>query len=171
MYFCRGVNLLLERMQKCCHLVFDNNNWRSCSDHLAAFFLFLLLQTKYDWRHVKWQIRLLEIKKKKKRSERTTVIKMYDKKWTELDSFAKISFSLTWRNIGCLFKFLLRVGVEESIVNTPHIKDDGSDVTSLFALFVFLLFRLTCSAFTDDSSTPTLTINLNEHPILIQQQS
>jgi hypothetical protein len=40
------------------------------------------------------------------------------------------------------------------------------DLTSLFALFVFLLCRLTSGAFTIDSSTPTLRINLNEHTIL-----
>jgi hypothetical protein len=39
-------------------------------------------------------------------------------------------------------------------------------VNSLFALFVFLLCRLTSGAFTVDSSTPTLRINLNKHLIL-----
>jgi hypothetical protein len=41
------------------------------------------------------------------------------------------------------------------------------NLTSLFALFVFLVCRLTSVAFTINSSTPTLRINLNEHPIQI----
>jgi hypothetical protein len=41
------------------------------------------------------------------------------------------------------------------------------NLTSLVALFVFLLCRLTSGEFTIDSSTPTLTRNLNEHPILV----
>jgi hypothetical protein len=59
------------------------------------------------------------------------------------------------------------VGVEESIVNAPQITDHGSAVKSnlTFALFAFLLYRLTSGVFTIDSSTPTLRINLNEHPI------
>jgi hypothetical protein len=68
--------------------------------------------------------------------------------------------------MGCSFKFLLKVGVDESIVNAPRITDHGSAVTSLFALFVFLLCRLTSGTFTIDSSTPTLRRNLNEHSIL-----
>jgi hypothetical protein len=57
-------------------------------------------------------------------------------------------------SIGCSFKFLLRIGVEESIVNAP-----------LFALLVFLLYKLTSDAFTIDSSMPTLRRDLNEHSI------
>jgi hypothetical protein len=30
-----------------------------------------------------------------------------------------------FKNIGCSFKFLLKVGVEESIVNAPRIMDQG----------------------------------------------
>jgi hypothetical protein len=41
-----------------------------------------------------------------------------------------------------------------------------SNLTSLFALFVFLLCRLTSGAFTIDSLTLTLMRNLNEHSIL-----
>jgi hypothetical protein len=59
----------------------------------------------------------------------------------------------------------LKVGVEELIVNASRITDNCLNLTTLFALFVFLLCRLTSGAFTIDSSTPTLTINLNEHPI------
>jgi hypothetical protein len=40
------------------------------------------------------------------------------------------------------------------------------NLTSLFALFVFLFCRVTSGAFTIDSSTPTSTRNFNEHPIL-----
>jgi hypothetical protein len=70
----------------------------------------------------------------------------------------------------CSFKFLLKVGFEESIVKCERTTDYRSrisclNLTSLFALFVFLLCRLTRSAFTIDSSTPTLRRNLNEHPI------
>jgi hypothetical protein len=49
----------------------------------------------------------------------------------------------------CSFKFILKVGVEESIVNAPRITDHGPkqisslNLKSLFALFVFLLCRLT----------------------------
>jgi hypothetical protein len=39
------------------------------------------------------------------------------------------------------------------------------NLTSLFALFVFLVCRLTSGAFTINSSSPTLRRNLNEHPI------
>jgi hypothetical protein len=60
--------------------------------------------------------------------------------------------------------------IEESIVNAPRITDHGSvfkNLTSLFVLFVFLLCRLTSGAFTIDSSTSTLRIDLNEHPIYL----
>jgi hypothetical protein len=46
-------------------------------------------------------------------------------------------------------------------VNAPRITDHESAKSNLFALFVFLLWRLTSSAFTIDSSTLTLRINLN----------
>jgi ABC-type thiamin/hydroxymethylpyrimidine transport system permease subunit len=55
-------------------------------------------------------------------------------------------------------------------VNAPRIADQifgYLNLTSLFALFVFLLCRLTSGAFTIESLTPTLRRNLNEHPILI----
>jgi hypothetical protein len=55
--------------------------------------------------------------------------------------------------------------LKKLIVNA-RIEDHGSaDLTSIFALFVFLLCRLTSGAFTIDSSTLTLRINLNEHLI------
>jgi hypothetical protein len=64
---------------------------------------------------------------------------------------------------GCSFKFILKVGVE--------VEDSifCLNLTSLFALFVFLLCRLTSGAFTIDFSTTTLRINLNEHQIPIIQ--
>jgi hypothetical protein len=70
-------------------------------------------------------------------------------------------------SISCSFKFILKVGVEESIVNAPRITERISclNLISLLALFRFLLCRLTSGAFTIDSSTPTLRINLNEHPM------
>jgi hypothetical protein len=42
------------------------------------------------------------------------------------------------------------------------------NLTSLYALFVFLLWKLTSGALTIDSLTPTLRINLNEHQILLR---
>jgi hypothetical protein len=42
-----------------------------------------------------------------------------------------------------------------AIMNVPRI----TGLTSLFALFVFLFWRLTSGAFTIDSSTPTMTEN------------
>jgi hypothetical protein len=73
-------------------------------------------------------------------------------------------------NIGCSFKFLLKVGVEESIVNTTDYRSRISclNLTSLFALFVFLLCRLTSGAFTINPSMLTLKRNLNEHPIQLE---
>jgi hypothetical protein len=64
------------------------------------------------------------------------------------------------RNIGCSFKFPVKVGVEETIVNAQRIIR-----CLLFALFVFLVSRLTNGAFTIDSFTATLTGYLNERPI------
>jgi hypothetical protein len=66
-------------------------------------------------------------------------------------------------SIGRSFKFHLKVGVEESIVNAPRIS--RLNLISVFTLFVFLLCRLTSGAFTIDYSTPTLRRNLNEHPV------
>jgi hypothetical protein len=72
----------------------------------------------------------------------------------------------------CSFKFIPKVGVEDLIVNAPWIMAHGSTVyylTSLLRCLCFLLWflpcRLTCGAFKIDSSKPTLTGNLNEHPI------
>jgi hypothetical protein len=69
-------------------------------------------------------------------------------------------------NIGCSFKFLLKAGVEESIVNTTDYRSRISclNLTSLFALFVFLLCRLTSGD--PKSSIPTLRRHPNEHPIV-----
>jgi hypothetical protein len=59
--------------------------------------------------------------------------------------------------MGCSFKFPVKVGVEESIVN-------GSAV-QILPQFLRCLYFYTSGAFTIDSPTPTLTGNLNEHPI------
>jgi hypothetical protein len=69
--------------------------------------------------------------------------------------------------IGCSFKFPVKVGVEKSIVNAPQITDQLFKSNLTFCVVVFQLCRRTSGAFTIDSSTPTLTGNLNEHPILI----
>jgi hypothetical protein len=63
---------------------------------------------------------------------------------------------------------ILKIGVEESIVNTPQITDHGSAVFKCNLTFcVVCVFTLQTNggAFTIDSSMPTLRINLNEHPI------
>jgi hypothetical protein len=53
------------------------------------------------------------------------------------------TFSFTYT--GCSFKFILKIGVEESIVNAPRITDCSClNLTSVFALVVF------CGAFTID---------------------
>jgi hypothetical protein len=65
------------------------------------------------------------------------------------------------QSIGCSFKFMLKVGIEEWTVNAPWITERSRisfislNLTSLSALFVFLLCRLTSGAFTIDYSTPT----------------
>jgi hypothetical protein len=64
---------------------------------------------------------------------------------------------------GCPFKFQFKVGVEELI--SERTTDQLFNLTSLFALFMFFICRLTNGAFTIDSSTPTLTGILNELPI------
>jgi hypothetical protein len=66
--------------------------------------------------------------------------------------------------IGCSFKFLLKVGAERT--TDYGLRISCLNLTSLFALFVFLLSRLTSGAIPIDSSMPTLRRNLNEHPIL-----
>jgi hypothetical protein len=66
--------------------------------------------------------------------------------------FPQLSFMSFCCIIGCSFKFILKVGVEESRISSLNL-------TSLFALFVFLLCKLASGAFTVDSSTPTLTVN------------
>jgi ABC-type polysaccharide/polyol phosphate export permease len=58
---------------------------------------------------------------------------------------------------------ITKVGVEESIRYRSRIS--CLNLTSLFALFVFLLCRLRSGVFIIDSSTPTFRIHLNEHPI------
>jgi hypothetical protein len=63
----------------------------------------------------------------------------------------------------CSFKFILKVGVKKSIVNVPRITHHGL-AGSITSLFMFLHCRLMSGAFTIGSSTPSLRINLNEHP-------
>jgi hypothetical protein len=59
--------------------------------------------------------------------------------------------------IGCSFKFVLKVGVEEFIVNVPLVSLQSKNTKNAKSEV--------SGAFTIDSSTPTLTGNLNEHPI------
>jgi hypothetical protein len=73
-------------------------------------------------------------------------------------------------SIGCFFKFILKLSVEESIVNAPRITDLITD--QLFkSNLTFCVVCFYCGdwrvivTFTIDSSTPTLMIHLNEHPI------
>jgi hypothetical protein len=64
-----------------------------------------------------------------------------------------------YSSIGRSIKFSVNVGVEESIVNASAV--------SILPQFLRRLCFYTSGAFTIDSSTPTLTENLNEHPIFI----
>jgi hypothetical protein len=88
-----------------------------------------------------------------------------------LDGTEKYNLCQKWlfRNIGCSFKFILKLDVEDDCEPTTDYRSRISclNLTSLFALFVFLVCRLTSVAFTINSSTPTLRINLNEHPMQI----
>jgi hypothetical protein len=64
-------------------------------------------------------------------------------------------------NIRCSFKFLLKVGVEESILNAPRITDQLFKSNLTFC--VVCVFTLQTDEFTIEFSTPTLRTNLNEH--------
>jgi hypothetical protein len=68
-------------------------------------------------------------------------------------------------NIGCSFKFILKVDVEESIVNAPLVglQSQNTNNTKSEVRFKQLIRDPWC----DHSSTPTLRINLNEHPIFL----
>jgi hypothetical protein len=69
--------------------------------------------------------------------------------------------------IGCSFKFLLKVGVEESTVNAPWLADHGWAVYSNLTFCVVCVFTLQTDewcAFTINSpKSTTLRRNLNEH--------
>jgi hypothetical protein len=69
--------------------------------------------------------------------------------------------------MGCSFKFILKVGVEESIVNAPldRLQSKNTNNAKSEVRFKQLIRGLIRGAFTIDSSTPALRINLNEHPI------
>jgi hypothetical protein len=71
----------------------------------------------------------------------------------------KISFHY----IGCSFKFILKVGVEESIMNAPLVSLQNKNTNNSKSEVRFK--QLIRGAFTIGSSKPTLRINLNEHPI------
>jgi hypothetical protein len=59
-------------------------------------------------------------------------------------------------NNGCLFKFILKVGVEESIVNAPLVLQSKNTKNAKSEV---RFKQLICGVFTIDSSTPTLRIN------------
>jgi hypothetical protein len=65
-----------------------------------------------------------------------------------------------------IFKFPVKV-VEKSIVNAPRITNTDQLFQSDLTFCVVCVFTLQTDeiAFTIDSSTPTLTGCLNEHPI------
>jgi hypothetical protein len=65
--------------------------------------------------------------------------------------------------VGCSFKCILKVGVEESIVNAPLVTLQSKNANNAKSEVRFK--EMIRDAFTIDSSTPTLRINLNEHPI------
>jgi hypothetical protein len=61
--------------------------------------------------------------------------------------------------MGCSFNFILKVGVEESIVNAPFVTLQSKNTNN--AKSKVRLKQLIRGAFTIDSSTPTLRINFN----------
>jgi hypothetical protein len=67
------------------------------------------------------------------------------------------------RCIGYSFRFILIVGLEKSIVNTPLVSLYSKNTND--AKSEVRLKQLIHGAITIESSTPTLRINLNEHPI------
>jgi hypothetical protein len=73
---------------------------------------------------------------------------------------------ITINCIGRSIKFLLKVGVEGSIVNAPHVSLQSKHINKTTSEVRFK--HLIRGGFTIDSSTPTLRRNLNEHPILIR---
>jgi hypothetical protein len=58
-------------------------------------------------------------------------------------------------------KFIIKVCVEESIVNTPLVTRQNQNSAKSEVTFK----QVIRGAITIDFSTPTLRINLNEHPI------
>jgi hypothetical protein len=71
--------------------------------------------------------------------------------------------------IGCSFKCILKVGVEESIVNAPLVSLQCKNTKNAKSEVSFKQLMHNCiirGAFTINSSTPTLRINLIEQPIL-----
>jgi hypothetical protein len=78
------------------------------------------------------------------------LVSLISKKWTQ--------------NIGCSFiKFILKAGSEDAIVNAPLVRLQSKNTNNSKKLLI-------CGAFTiySSPSTPTLRINLNEHPIQYQ---
>jgi hypothetical protein len=59
--------------------------------------------------------------------------------------------------------FILKVSVEESIVNAPLVSLQSKNTNNAKSEVRFK--QLIRGGFTIESSTPTLRINLNEHPI------
>jgi hypothetical protein len=70
--------------------------------------------------------------------------------------------------IGCSFKFPVKVGVEESIVNAPRITNSDQLFKSNLTFYVVCVFNLQADEWCVNNrlSTPTLAGNLNEHAIL-----
>jgi hypothetical protein len=62
-------------------------------------------------------------------------------------------------NIGC-FNFSSKLALKGQLWTHHESQINCLNLTSLFALFVFLFCSLTSGAFTIDSSTPTLNIQL-----------
>jgi hypothetical protein len=65
--------------------------------------------------------------------------------------------------MGCSFKFILKVGVEESIVNAPLGRLRSKNTNN--AKSEVRLKQLVRGLIRDAFKTPTFRINLNEHPI------
>jgi hypothetical protein len=77
--------------------------------------------------------------------------------------------------IGCSFKCILKVGVEESIMNTPLLSLQSKNTNNAKSEVRFKqLIRdlyLIRGAFTIDSSTPTFVISESDEVIELEQES
>jgi hypothetical protein len=67
-----------------------------------------------------------------------------------------VAVTFSFHYIGCSFKFILKVGIEESIVNAPLVSLQSKNTNNSKSEVRFK--QLVRGAFTIDSSKPTLRI-------------